>query len=210
VADYINNVAAGDKYTDAATLGPDFQARNATITIANNAALMQFAVGVAGNWHWTDEREFFSIPQSFQVAGIIGVRVRNANPGQVARVLAVLSGPDDVEITSGQPFASSLSASGAITPGTLVVTGKVRGDGVVLAGTGFTCLRTAAGTYTITFATPFASPPVVFANMEGFNPADPAFATVDVILQNSCRVNVVNLGASADPTDFVFLAHEMV
>jgi hypothetical protein len=117
VADYINNVAAGDGYTDACTLGPDFQANEAVLTIANNPALLQFAVGKLGDWRWTDEREFFSIPQSFKVGGIIGVKVRNANPGQVARVLAVLAGPGDVEFESGQPFTGILSASGAIVPG---------------------------------------------------------------------------------------------
>jgi hypothetical protein len=117
MADYINNVAAGDAYTAACTLGPNFEARDVVITIANNPALMQFAVGKVGDWRWTDEREFFSIPQSFRVSNVIGVKIRNANPGQVARVLVVLSGSDDPGFDSGIPFTGVLSAGGGVTPG---------------------------------------------------------------------------------------------
>jgi hypothetical protein len=117
MADYINNVAAGDAYTDDCTLGPDFTTNAAVITVANNAVLMQFAIGKVGDWRWTDEREFFSIPQSFRVADIIGVKFRNANPGQTARILAVLSGVGDPDFQSGIPFTGTLSASGAISGG---------------------------------------------------------------------------------------------
>lgn len=117
MADYINNVAAGDQYTDACTLGPTFSATYAVITIANASALMQFAVGKIGDWRWTDEREYQSIPQSFRVGGIIGVRIRNAQPGVVARVLVVLAGPNDLEFQSGLPFTGVLSAGGGVSPG---------------------------------------------------------------------------------------------
>jgi hypothetical protein len=116
VADYINNVAVADAYTPALILGPDYSARRAVITVANNPVLMQFAIGDVGNWRWTDEREFFSIPQSFRVNKVIGVKFRNANAGQVARVLAVLSGDEDPDFESGVPFSGILSPTGAITP----------------------------------------------------------------------------------------------
>ena len=122
MADYINNVAAGDQYTDACTIGPNYDAKTAVITIANNSALMQFAVGRLGNWRWTDEREFFSIPQSFKVGNVIGVKIRNANAGQVARVLATLSGDDDIEFESGLPFTGTLGANGSISSNVIIPT----------------------------------------------------------------------------------------
>lgn len=117
MADYLNNVAAGDQYTPACTLGPNYEAKYCVVTIANNSALMQFLIGKAGSYRWTDEREFQSIPQSFRVGGVIGIRVRNAVPGSVARVLAVLAGDDDPDFQSGVPFSGVLSAGGGVTPG---------------------------------------------------------------------------------------------
>ncbi len=122
MADYINNVAAGDNYTDACTIGPNYDAKTVVITIANNSALMQFAVGRVGNWRWTDEREFFSIPQSFKVAGVLGVKIRNANAGQVARVLATLTGDDDIQFESGLPFTGTLAANGGVSSAVVVPT----------------------------------------------------------------------------------------
>jgi hypothetical protein len=131
VADYINNVAAGDLYTPECSLGPDFAAKYAVVTIANNPALMQFAKGKIGDWRWTDEREFQSIPQSFRVGNVIGLRVRNASPGNVARVLAVLAGDDDPDFQSGVPFTGVLGASGGVTPGGATV--EIDHNGVAIS-----------------------------------------------------------------------------
>jgi hypothetical protein len=116
VADYINNVAAADKYTEALTLGPNFDAKAVVVTVGNNPVLMQFATGKLGAWRWTDEREFFSIPQSFRVGNVVGVKFRNANPGAIARVLAVLAGDDDPDFQSGIPFTGTIDAQGNVTP----------------------------------------------------------------------------------------------
>lgn len=126
MADYINNIAAADVYTPDLTLGPNFEATAVVITVANNPVLMQFAVGKYGSWRWTDEREFYSITQSFRVSNVIGVKFRNANPGQIARVLADLAGGvDDPIFESGMPFTGILSASGAISTGGSGVTGDI-------------------------------------------------------------------------------------
>jgi hypothetical protein len=121
VADYINNVVAADGYSKDLTLGPTFTATKITATVANNPALMQFAVGKEGNWRWTDERDFLapasaSAGQSFTVDRVIGVRFRNANPGQPARILCILSGPDDPDFSSGAFLLGSLTAGGSISP----------------------------------------------------------------------------------------------
>lgn len=123
MADYINNLAAANVYTAPLQLGPMFDATSLVCTIANNSALAQFAVGKEGNWHWTEEREYLITPQSFRVGNVIGCRFRNATPGLVARVLAVLADPSDPDFGAGLPFTGTLSATGAIGEG-----GGVTGD----------------------------------------------------------------------------------
>lgn len=125
MADFLNNVAAQDVYSPACSIGPYYEARTAVITVANNAALLQFAVGSYGNWRWMDEREYFSITQSFRVGRVIGVRFRNATAGQVARILATLSGDDDPDFESGTPFTGTLTASGQISPTVSLTTGDI-------------------------------------------------------------------------------------
>jgi hypothetical protein len=202
VADYINNVAAGDKYTDACTLGPDFAMRSAVITIANNPALMQFAVGALGNWHWTDEREFFSIPQSFKVGGVIGLKVRNANPGQVARVLAVLSGPDDVDFEAGLPFSGQISSTGAVTLSAQLA-GEVRGvDALPLLGTGFTTIKIGVGNYGIRYVSPSLGVLIPTVTPEGFG------IIVEQLVNFSGGFNLLlsTPGGVATDDDFFFTA----
>lgn len=115
--DVINNAAAADQYTQALTLGPNYQADGVTITVANNPALMQFAVGYPGNWRWADEREWqVAANQSFRVNRVIGVRFRNAVAGAVARIIATLAGPDDPDFGTGLFFTGTLNPNGTITP----------------------------------------------------------------------------------------------
>jgi microcystin-dependent protein len=125
VADFLNNIACGDTYTPAAAVGPYYGAKQAVITVANNAAYFQVAVGSYGSWRWMDEREYFSIAQSFKIGRIIGLRFRNATPGQVARVLVTLSGDDDPEFDSGTPFTGTLSATGQVSSTVSLQTGDI-------------------------------------------------------------------------------------
>lgn len=201
MADYLNNVACADNYTPACTIGPNFDARTVVITIANNPVLMQFGIGKLGDWRWTDEREFFAIPQSFQVGKVIGVRFRNANPGNIARVLAVLSGDDDPAFQSGIPFTGFLSAAGAITPIGALLTGAVSSAGAIVAGTGFTAVRDSAGNYTVTFTTPFAQRPIVVVTPESL--ALPALELTSVAA-NSFHVVFWSSNTAGTPLDCGF------
>lgn len=194
MADFINNVAAGDLYTDACTIGPKFDAKAVVLTIANNAALMQFAIGTAGHWRWTDEREYLSIPQSFRVGNVIGVKVRNANAGKVARVLATLAGDDDPDFQAGTPFTGTLSSTGQLTG--QLITGIVNADGSIAGGTGFTVANGGAGAYTVTFTTPFPSLPVVVAN-------ELAGGTCTVSGVTVSKFNLQTQGASSQPFNFL-------
>jgi hypothetical protein len=51
--------------------------------------------------------------------------------------------------------------AGPAGPTGAALTGIVAGNGTIIAGTGFTITRTAVGTYTVTFTTPFAAAPVM-------------------------------------------------
>lgn len=200
MADYINNVAAGDAYTAACTIGPDFDANFVVLTIANNPALLQFAVGVVGNWRWTDEREFFSIPQSFRVGNVVGVRVRNANAGSVARVLAVLAGGDDPDFQSGMPFAGILSATGGISV-TGGLTGIVNANGTIAAGSGFTVNHTGTGVYVITFTNPFTTTPVVLVTP--IVAVGNAEAFVTAVSPNSVTIEIFGGAGVDEPFNFI-------
>lgn len=208
MADYINNIAAGDQYTPGCSIGPDFDANFVVVTIANNPALMQFAVGDYGSWRWTDEREFFSIPQSFRVGNVRGVRVRNANPGSVVRVLAVLAGDADPDFQSGMPFAGILSASGGISV-TGGLTGHINADGTIAAGSGFTVSHDSGGRYTVTFTTPFTNPPLVICQ-----PADDlgTASNIDIpVGANKFSVHIFNSNNLADrDSAFFFEANPIV
>lgn len=114
MADYINNLAALDIYDPTLTLGPNAAAHSAVITVANNPALLQLAVHDDQGVRWLDDREFLVPPQSFKISKMAGVRFRNANPGQVARILGILSTDADPVFESGLPFTATLSATGAL------------------------------------------------------------------------------------------------
>lgn len=117
MADYINNALAADLYTDALTVGPNYSADTATITVSANPALMQFFVGREGRGHWTDDREFLAPAgqdtiNSFKVGNIRGVRFRNSIPGAPAQVICTLS---DSSADSEDPiFESGLLSQGTI------------------------------------------------------------------------------------------------
>lgn len=49
----------------------------------------------------------------------------------------------------------------AFTPGAGGLTGTINADATTAAGSGFTCVHTATGEYTITFTTPFSVAPLV-------------------------------------------------
>jgi len=123
VADYINNVATADQYTDATTIGgPDFQADTLTVTVANAGVLMQLAVGVPGNWRWIDEREFLVPPQSFTIERVIGARFRSAVTATPAQILAALTGQADPAFGAGLPFTGTISASGGVSSNVILPT----------------------------------------------------------------------------------------
>jgi hypothetical protein len=74
-----------------------------------------------------------------------------------------------------------LDAAGKVPLSVLpqMVTGIVPSAGGVTAGTGFTAIRTALGTYTVTFTTPFPGIPVIVATID-----DLVGVTATIAIQN--------------------------
>lgn len=88
------DVNCGDDYTGAATLGFLYDGGGGYFQITGNTAMVQLAWGTQGSEQWTDE--FPAEPCNGSLGpGTIGVRFRNAVPGQVAVVSAGLSLSDE-------------------------------------------------------------------------------------------------------------------
>jgi hypothetical protein len=88
-----------------------------------------------------------------------------------------------------------------------VIRGKVDGNGNILAGTGFSVIRTAEGEYTITFSTPFAGTPIMTASPEYVVQQDFNLAWIDAIGSSQMRVILVNFtGTGPDDGAFHFIA----
>lgn len=129
MAYYINNLALADNYAAASTLGPFGEADTCTVLVSGNPANMQFYVGDEATGHWTDEREYTaaagpSTTNSFKVSNVRGIRMRNANAGNVAVVSATL-------FRTGATYDSwdPIFEAGSLSPGTITASGSVSPGG---------------------------------------------------------------------------------
>lgn len=87
-----------------------------------------------------------------------------------------------------------------------IITGRVTGAGVIVAGTGFTVNRTGAGSYTITFTTAFAAVPIVLPELVAVSAGrnvQPSGATANGVTIITFDVP----GGPAVDADFQFLAY---
>ncbi len=82
--------------------------------------------------------------------------------------------------------------------------GRITGaTGAIVAGTGFTVARTAAGTYTITFTSAFSTAPAVTANVLG---ATTGFVRVASITTSAAQLITSGTNGTAADRDFTFVA----
>ncbi|MDE2469326.1 MAG: hypothetical protein KGL35_11430 [Bradyrhizobium sp.] len=108
--------------------------------------------------------------------GVSGLNVDQSvtvSPGEVSVSAFALYGNAVSLIAQGSVGSSTVSfdlvPTNTIAQSQLIIgpktmiTGQVSSTGTILAGTGFTVNHTGTGQYTITFATPFAAPPIGFA-----------------------------------------------
>ena len=89
--------------------------------------------------------------------------------------------------------AAAIQALAVAVDAKLEITGRVSSTGTIVAGTGFTVTKGSAGNYTITFTTPFAALPRVFANAEVAGMA----ANVSSIAVGSCVVSITDVVSNA-------------
>lgn len=125
----LSNVACGDGYTNAATLGPVQNASYITGSLyprtgyPGASAVYQIAGAGQPQQDWGPEQ--LLTPQApFSIQNATGVRFRNAVAGQVAAVSCSLAQPGDPVFVGGQPLDGTIDADGTVVaPG--LVTGTV-------------------------------------------------------------------------------------
>lgn len=91
--------------------------------------------------------------------GTYGVRFRNYVAGSVATVSAGLSEPQEPSL--------QLTAAGVSTPVATIngITGRVSAAGAILAGSGYSITKGAAGVYTVNFTPVLAAVPIFLATV---------------------------------------------
>lgn len=102
------------------------------------------------------------------------------------------------------------------TPVRRVITGVIRDDGVIIAGSGFTCVRNSAGNYSITWSVPFTVAPIVIGQ-QGYEAdwnrealfMNPAFTTRT--FPTTIGMGVLTRTGGGTPSDqgFSFIATEV-
>ena len=141
--------------------------------------------------------------------------LRHASP----EVWINLSLPRDAVIVTASPTAA-LEVRGEVRYGTLgqyrpaaceeplrMIRGKVRADGVLLLGAGWTATNDSLGEYTITFTTPFTGAPVVTANQDQPSLTGQAtgFVAVTNVTTTSAHVRLFTTSA-LNNQNFYFIA----
>lgn len=161
--------------------------------IANAAALAQYQHGVQGQQDFS--ADIFLPPATYPLIGskvdpLGGIKFKSAVPGVPAQVFGVLYKENESALLAGSEFGAQVSPSGGISAGGAALTGTVSSAGAQLAGTGYAVVRSALGTYDITYTTPFPAAPVVLAIVE--QTANTPFAIVTLRNAASVRINVID------------------
>ena len=186
---------AGTTYNDTTSSILDvFGGRGGFYNIRNGPVFVQIEYGVQGQTSLG--AEFPLQPGTGSIEpGTIGIRFRNQSTSTPATV--------DARITpAGQPNVTPTSTG---TVSSSLIAGVVKSDGTVISGSGFTVVRNAAGTYTITFTT-------AFTNVPGFvsTPDDGNLAASKANYQNlgtgSVQVITRNASNTISDANFSFVA----
>lgn len=196
-------------YIDALKIGPSQQIREIQFSIsAPYSAKFQLAkLNKSGIPAW-DESDTPAQPGNGGYSGCYGIRFKSFDPLNPTTVFATAFFFDDPSPQGFLAGSSVFGTNGQTSPGVLsVITGIVFSTGVVLAGTGFSVVRSAVGTYQITFTppSPFTATPVVNATLlDGAT-----LLTPDVQIRSAAGVTIVfsntTTGVPAD-TAFNFVA----
>lgn len=142
---------------------------------------------------------------------IVSVTFKSAITGKPAQVYGLLVEDGAAGFGSGTQISGSLSSTGTTTPvsgGTTVITGQVSAAGAIIAGTGFTVVNGSTGTYTITFATPFASPSILLVTIT--DTVNNGVPRVTATTANTATINTQSIGGGDANRAFCFVAQAFV
>lgn len=161
------NTTTTDAYpvTGGAQLGLGDIFGSGFFVVANAAVFGEYFHGLRGQA--TPSDEIYLPPGTYPLTGtpkdpLGGIRFRSAVIGVPAQVFGVLYYPDEASLLASSEFTAAVAPNGGISGGSgTLLTGTVNAAGNVVSGTGFSSVLAAAGTYTITFTKPFATPPTV-------------------------------------------------
>lgn len=198
----LDSVSCADSY-GAANLGPAYQGSGGGYAaVTANDAYMQLSYGIQGQTFILKEMHVpvgtLAIPALPKGAY---VQFRNYTPGSTAIVSGALAEAREPAIVLG---ASGIAAATA----TMMVTGQITSTGTITAGSGFSVVHTSTGVYTISFNTPFASPPTVLAVCFNVGTTAVRVASIDSTATGSCVVRVTSGGGAATDTAFNFVAFQ--
>jgi hypothetical protein len=159
-------------------LGPDTLATQLDLFVYNitgqqvgSAAIRLFVaddptLGIVGGTH--PSAEFVVSSKSLSYQNVAGFQARTADGSQPVLIAAQLWEKSDPVPVANVDIQGTAAANGTITPpagGAVVITGIIAANGTITAGSGFSVVHNSAGDYTVTFATAFASAPVVVATV---------------------------------------------
>ena len=198
----IKSVNCGDNYTPAATLSEIIASSGGYFAVSGNDALVELQYGPQGTTQWTGEAQV-PVGNGVLDPGTTGVRFRNATAGQVAVVTAALYEEAEPRLVITSP--GTVSVSGSLSG----ITGQASAVGGVIAGTGWSCVHTGAGVYTVTFTTPFAAAPDVLVSLgpSGNTQGDIIVFSTAI---GGCVVHVFNGAGTPQDQAWSFLAVTMV
>jgi len=206
--DQISNVQTAADYTDALTLGPsNYDA--ISVNVWNNSCISQtFELGPGGDYQtgqWGAE-SLEAANSTFQLGNCGGVRFKTNpdTPGSVARIVAYAWKSGDVQKLGGIQLSGTISGTGAVMPTLGIMTGIVDCvAGTVIAGTGFTVVKNAAGDFTINYNTSFAATPAT--NVTPQVTAQKVWPDIVTPTASAFRVFLYNAaGTLTDPDRFHF------
>lgn len=113
----IPNTTLLDDYDPTTTFAGNDRIAWGFFTVANQPAFVQLLEGQPGQSH--PQPEVYCPPATYPIAGgdrvIAGIRARNAVAGSPVQFFGSLFYPNEPGIQAGNPFTSTVSASGAIT-----------------------------------------------------------------------------------------------
>lgn len=117
--EYINNVQTQDAYSTAATFQPDVYTTQIVFDIGNNPVLIQVwreDSTLEGKVVLDENEALYTAGLGYILEDVAGFRVRSANAGSPAQLIAKRFLQADQKLTPGLAFTGTIQASGTLQP----------------------------------------------------------------------------------------------